>query len=474
MGLELDYIFHPRSIAVAGASVDPEKRGHSYVDSLLYHGFSGRIYPINPRGEDVLGQKAYRSLDEISGTVDYVISSVPSSAVLDLVDAAARKRVKAIHFFTARFSETGHEKDIALERELLKRASAAGIRVIGPNCMGIYYPKQGMSFMRFEREAGNVGILSQSGGNVHEIVYLSSMRGLRFSKAVSFGNAFDINESDLLDYFTADPETEVIGGYVEGVRDGPRFARALREAAATKPVVLLKGGRTQAGTRAVASHTASLAGSREIWRAVATQSNVVLVETLEELCDMLIAFRFCKPSQGHRVGVIGGGGGRSVEAADSCESVGLVVEPMPQSLRETFKEISPTHWDWVSNPVDGSILPGSGLDERVILKRMALSGSYDLFITNARELWSADSASDAEKVRKSAEGYFQSAEEVDRPLVVVQHDIASGIPWQDQALVEIRRAAIDRGVAMFPSVRRAALALSRLATYYRNRNNRSA
>ena len=186
MGSDLDYIFHPGSIAVAGASSDETKRGFSYVDALVYHGFNGPIYPVNPRGQAVLGLKGYTSVRDIPDKVDFVISSVPSQAVLDLIDDCAKKGVRFLHLFTARFSETGHAEAAALEQELLRRARNANIRILGPNCMGMYHPAHGISYMRFEKEPGSVGVLSQSGGNLNELCYIMGMRGVRFSKAVSY------------------------------------------------------------------------------------------------------------------------------------------------------------------------------------------------------------------------------------------------------------------------------------------------
>ena len=214
----LDPIFHPRSIAVAGASTDPSKSGHQFFSHQVNQGFAGDLYPVNPRGEDVLGYRGYKSLDAIPGHVDYVISSVPAEASLDLIDQAGRKGTRAVQFFTARFSETGDGEKAALERTLAARAKAAGVRILGPNCMGIYHPKQGMAFWRSPKEPGNAAVLAQSGGNMLELLHVTSQRGLRFSKVVSYGNATDVNEADLVEYFGQDAETAVIGAYIEGAR----------------------------------------------------------------------------------------------------------------------------------------------------------------------------------------------------------------------------------------------------------------
>ncbi len=309
MGLELDYVFHPKSIAVAGASATPDKQGHTYFKNLL-EDFRGRVYPINFRADEVLGVRTYKSVRDLPEQVDYVISAIPNRDILDLVDACASKGVKVLHLFTARFSETGYEAETQMEQEMLRRARAAGIRIIGPNCMGLYDPKEGISFGHgFPKEPGKVGFLSQSGGNASEAVSAGATRGLRFSKVISYGNALDINEADLMEYLADDPDTAVIGGYIEGVRDGPRLFKALRYAAQRKPVVLLKGGRTRAGTSMVSSHTASLAGSRQVWEAMCRQTGAINTSSLEELLDMIVAFNFMPPAKGFDVLVGGGAGG---------------------------------------------------------------------------------------------------------------------------------------------------------------------
>ncbi|MBF8286659.1 MAG: Acyl-CoA synthetase, partial [Dehalococcoidia bacterium] len=245
---EIEAIFHPRAIAVVGASANPDTPGYDYLHSLQTFGYAGEIYPVNPRAQEILGLPSYPSLREAPEPVDYVISCIPASAVLDLVDDCAAKGARALQLFTARFAETGRAEGAALERRLAERARAAGVRIIGPNCMGLLYPALGISFRAdMPRRPGKIGLLSQSGNLLFELTYFGEPRGLRFSKAISYGNGLDLNESDFLEYFAADGETAVVGAYVEGVRDGRRFLAALKRAAAAKPVVVLKGGRTAAG-----------------------------------------------------------------------------------------------------------------------------------------------------------------------------------------------------------------------------------
>ena len=475
MSLELDFIFHPRSIAVVGASASPGNRSRgTFVQPLLDHHFPGQIYPVNLRAEETLGLKGYASILDIPGPLDYVISGIPAPNVLELIDQCGQKGVRVIHFFTARFTETGRAEGAKLEQEVKRRAEELGIRLIGPNCMGVYHPAQGMAFGPSPREPGSVGFLSQSGGNASGLINGTSARGLQFSKVVSYGNALDINECDLLEYFASDPETSVIGAYIEGVRDGRRFPQVVREAVARKPVVLLKGGRTEAGSRAVASHTASLAGERQIWTALAQQTGAVLVGSLEELGDMLIAFRFCPPGKGYRVGVAGGGGGSSVEAADACEEVGLIVEPIPQSVREELQKRS-TFWDWISNPADGSILGRDDVTVDDIFELMARAPEYDLLIANMGEPWSMygragrGGGGGPGPSRASPSRSIEIGREAGKPAAFVLADTVAHSQNRNKRLVKGRDTLVEAELPIYPTVQRAARALSRLATFYRSR-----
>ncbi|HEX9641555.1 MAG TPA: CoA-binding protein, partial [Candidatus Krumholzibacteria bacterium] len=291
-------LLRPRSIAVAGASANPDSPGHDYLRCLIDRGFAGPIYPIHPREKELLGLEVYATLRDVPGEVDFVISCIPAEAVLDLLDAAAEKGVRCVQLFTGRFSETGRSDAADLERQVLERARAASIRLIGPNCMGLHDPGWGLSFRPdLPRRTGDAAFISQSGNNTTEVLLHSDVRGVGYRVAVSYGNALETDESDLLDMLAQDADVGVIGAYIEGVRDGRRFLDALRNAAAKKPVVVQKGGRSEAGARSAVSHTASLAGSREIWRGALRQAGAVQVHTQEELIDLLVAFSlFPKPS----------------------------------------------------------------------------------------------------------------------------------------------------------------------------------
>jgi len=353
---DLDPLFHPRSIALVGiTTTNPEHWTRTFLDSLLEFKFKGQIYLVNPKGGEIKGLKVYPSLKDIPGTVDYVIGLVPAPLAPQLVKESATKGAKAIHFCTAGFSETGEEERINLEKELTRLAQEEGIRIIGPNCMGLYCPKSNFSFAPdFPKESGTVGYISQSGGNSIALVKQAKWRGVRFSKVISYGNACDLNESDFLEYLTDDPETKIIAVYIEGVKDGKRFRQVLERAAKEKPVVLLKGGITEGGTRAVAGHTGALAGSEVIWDSLCRQLGVIRVYSLGEIIDVLVTLLFLPHLKGGNVALVGLGGGASVLITDECERRGLKVPPLPQELKERIQRLIPEAGNIFRNPVDYS------------------------------------------------------------------------------------------------------------------------
>jgi acyl-CoA synthetase (NDP forming) len=476
---EIDAIFHPRSVAVVGASANPDTPGYDYVRSIQEFGFKGDIYPVNPKGGEIAGLPVYASLRDLPGDVDYVISCIPADHILQLVADAAARHAKAIQLFTGRFSETGRPEDAALERKLLDATRRAGVRLIGPNCMGLLYPAHGLSFRRdMSHEAGVAGFLSQSGNLLFEITHFGEPRGLHFSKAVSYGNGLDLDESDFLEYFADDPETGVVGAYVEGVRDGRRFLAALKRASSAKPVVVLKGGRTSAGGRAAASHTAALAGTSRVWEAALTQSGALAVGTVEDLIDMLIAFSCMRPAlrsaaadQGerYRLGMVGAGGGRSVLTADLCEELGLAVPPLPVDVDAKVAQHAPDLAGWVTNPVDQSILAGSGLGGGQILEWLDESPEIDLLLGNMNEAWAFGRPNASDVLTRVAERFIKVAGKTQKPFAVAlgPSDYPDEARWR--LVSEARERLVGAGLAVFPSVERAVRALAAFSVYWSRR-----
>jgi acyl-CoA synthetase (NDP forming) len=466
----IDAIFHPRSIAIVGASANPDTPGYDYLHTLQQFGYQGRIYAVNPKADEILGLPVHHSLREVAGQIDYVISCVPNAFVLDLVDDCAAKGVKALQLFTGRFSETGQPDAIDLEHRLLAAAQGAGVRLIGPNCMGLLYPKLGISFRTdMSREAGTVGFLSQSGNLLFELTHFGGSRGLRFSKAISYGNALDLSESDFLDYFAEDSETKVIGAYVEGVKDGRAFLAALKRAAARKPVIVLKGGRTRAGGRAAASHTAALAGTSDVWNAAVAQAGAMSVGTVEELIDMLIAFDFMKPPAGRRLAMVGAGGGRSVLTADLCEELGLPVPPLPDDVQRKVAEKAPDLAGWLTNPVDQSMLAGSGLGGAQVLEWLDEGSGIDLLVANVGEPWAFGRPNAESIIPRVTERFIQIGTKTQKPFAVVlgPSDYSDESQWR--LVSAARERLVEAKIAVFPSVERAVRTLARMAAYWERR-----
>ncbi len=353
---DLDFLFHPNSIALVG--ITTAKTWHwtlTFLEGLLEIGFDRPLYLVNPKGGELKGHKIYTSLKEVPGKVDYVIGLVNAHIAPKLVEECAQKGVRAIHFCTAGFSETGEEDRVKLESELIEVARRKGIRILGPNCMGIYCPKSRLSYSpAFPEESGPVGVISQSGGNSIYLVRQAAQRGVRFSKVISYGNASDINESDLLEYLTHDVDTKIIALYIEGIKDGQRFRRALEEATKEKTVILLKGGATEGGARAAAGHTAALSGSRTTWDALCKQLGIISVSSIEEMIDVLVTLLFLPLPAGRNVVLLGAGGGASVLIADEFESRGLRILPLPPEIVAQIREFTPIAGNILRNPVDYS------------------------------------------------------------------------------------------------------------------------
>ncbi|MEX2081354.1 MAG: CoA-binding protein, partial [Dehalococcoidia bacterium] len=460
----LDFVFHPRSIAIAGVSAKegPGFGGGGFVASLQEIGFRGPIFLIHPTATAIRGLKCYPSLRDVPDEVDYVISSVPARLVPQLLEDCIARQVRVLHLFTAGFTETGDSEKAEMERAVVARAREAGIRLIGPNCMGLYVPSSRLAMMGGQpAEPGPVGMISQSGMNAGEFIRYGLPRGVRCSKVISFGNGADLKAADFFEYLADDPETELICAYLEGIQDGPRLATAIRRAGALKPVVILKSGRTEAGSRAANSHTASLAGSLEVFDGLCRQAGALRVESLEALVDMAVTFQFVKSLRGPNVVVVGGGGGASVLAADDLAAAGLNVPPLLPETREQLSRVTDEAGTSIRNPIDTmSMWSDDRFEATLRACATAANGDVVLHHTSFGGGPAGRFGDMRTRLVSQAEAIRRVQEETGTPIVVAVRPSTTAEAFAHS--VDFQDLCWQKGIATYPSIARAAQALSAL------------
>ena len=336
---KLDRAFNPRCVVVVG-----DKGESNYMWLRGQSEFKGKLYSVqvDPReieGIKALGVENFTSLMDIPEAVDLVVVAVPRAIAPRILEDCIRKDAAAAHFFTSGFAETDTEEGIQLEKLLTERAREANFHLIGPNCMGIFNPRAGIrqTPRQYTGITGPVGFISQSGTHAITFSEEAYRQGVDINKSVSFGNGVVLDSADYLEYFGRDDDIKVIGMYLEGVKDGRRFLTVLGEVSAKKPVVIWKGGRTEEGERAIASHTGSMAVPMAIWDAAVKQYGAVKVARMEELIDTLKAILYLAPVNSNTVGIAGGSGGQSVAIADVFAEAGLRVPPLTQ---ESYDELA--------------------------------------------------------------------------------------------------------------------------------------
>ena len=344
-------LFRPRTVAVAGASSTGTTVGNRYIRLLRDAGFEGAIFPIHPAAGEIEGLAAYPDIASAPEPVDYAFLTVPAERVASVLEGAGG-RLK----FAQVMASTEPEAQAGWDAALAALARREGIRLLGPNCMGTHSPRGRVTFMEGAgSEPGPIGVVCQSGGLGMDILLRGRQLGLRFSGLATIGNSVDVDPSDLLEHYLADDDTEVIGLYVEDVKDGPRFVRLARRNAGRKPIVVLPGGVTAQGGAAAASHTGAMGGSAKIWAGLADQAGLILTETLDGFLDMLQLCQSLAPSPetaGNGITLFGNGGGTSVLATDALDRAGLALARPDEAARAAFGEIELPPGASLANPID--------------------------------------------------------------------------------------------------------------------------
>lgn len=360
----MDRLFYPHSIAVVGASPNFGGGKLPYYQVLKGTGYAGRLYPVNPKYSQIDGEKVYAALEDLPEAVDLAIVSVPADMALATLKTAAAMGVKYVHFFTSGFGEVGNTQ---LEDAMLKARGQT--HIIGPNCIGVHCTESRLLFDPFFRQSGigKAAFLGQSGGITSNFIRMAQSRHIPINKVVSYGNQIDITIEDLIDYLAQDATVGVIAAYIEDIKNGERFRQVLHRATQAKPVVILKGGTTEHGARAAASHTGAIAARHSVWEAVMRQTRCIQVETFEQLMDVIMLATSDKPPTGERIGFLGAGGGTSVLFTDLASQHGLRLPELDQETQTGIAQRIRSINTCTLNPVD---LGAYGFDFNVMAHTM--------------------------------------------------------------------------------------------------------
>lgn len=344
--------FNPLGVAVIGASSNPSKLSFGILENLKQYGYSGKIYPVNPKSDAILGLPCFPDILSVPDPIDLAVVVLPANFAPQVLRDCAQSGIKAVTIISGGFKEVGDEGR-ALEEECLAIARENGIRIIGPNCVGTMdlYSGLNTTFIRGVPDKGGIGFLSQSGAICGGVVDYVKGKGVGFSHFISMGNELDVTETDMIAYLGEDDHVKVIAGYIEAIEDGERFIEVVTEVSKKKPVVLLKAGRSQAGARAVSSHTGSIAGSHAAYQAAFMQSGVIEVNTVSELFDVSLAFDKQPLPVGKRTAIITNSGGPAALASDALAAHSFELADLSDETKDKLRAIlNPSAQ--VSNPVD--------------------------------------------------------------------------------------------------------------------------
>jgi acetyltransferase len=429
-------LFSPQGVAVLGASRDPAKLGHRLLKNLSDYGYAGPIHPVHPSGEPILGYATIPQIADLPEGLDLALVSLPAPLVVPAVKALAERRVRVAVILSSGFGEVDAAGSAAQE-ELLAVAREAGMRLVGPNCMGVYSSHgrlNGTYFWELPREPGRISVVSQSGAYGGLIFRHLGSLGLGVAKFVSIGNQADLGVEEFLEYLADDAETGLIACFLEAVRDGRRFVEAGRRATTVKPVVVLKGGRTRAGSRAAGSHTGALAGTSAIYEAAFRRAGIVALRETEEFFDAIQALAQSRGPlpRDNRVAIVTVSGGPSVIAADTAEGLGLQVPALPEPCQAELRRMLPL-FAATGNPVDltPQIAPSAIAPAvRAVLCQEAISGAIAINV--------------GLDLPEFGEGLIRAAEEERKPLVAFTADVP-----------EVSRRFSSAGVPVLPTPERA-------------------
>ena len=469
---DIHAILHPKSIAIVGTSSDLGRGATMFLNSLLEIGYEGKIFPVNPKVDVSLGLKTYPSLLDVPDSVDHVIIGIPANETPNVVGDAVKKGVRSIHLFTSGFSEVGTEEGAALQKKITEIAKGKA-RIIGPNCMGIYYPGMKIAFDGFQPpKPGGAGFVSQSGGMANYFSRHAVLEGNFCSKVVSIGNSSDLRLTDFLEYLSEDEETTTISMYVEGLGEGEgrKLLEILEGTTKRKPILIWKGGQTDQGAKTALSHTGAMSSGYLLWETIARQFGVILVDSIEEMHDFIKLYRLVRPPESTRCCLVTFGGGNSVAYADICAKMGILLPELSEQTQDDLLEFIPAVGTIRRNPVDVS---AGGWETKVIentLRTVGRDPNIDsmVFIAQVGFLrrMSERFGMEPEKILDNQANEIVSASrELKTPLVCNNPQ-----PFEDQAgealTLRIKKHLEEKQVPTIPTVERTSKALKRYYQYH--------
>ena len=482
---DYERIFYPKRLAIVGVSPVGNLFGSGMILALNDMGYEGRIYPVNPKGGTFAGLEIYRSVEEIPDEIDFAVIAVAAQYVPEVLEDCRRKGAAGAEILSAGFKELGTREGIALEEEV-KRIAKKGIRVIGPNCFGIYCPASGMTLLPgpdLSRTPGPLAFLAQSGGMSIDFACTGRWMGLQFSKLVSFGNGADLRETELLAHLGQDPDTGIIAMYIEGIEDGEDFFRTLREVTRKKPVVIYKGGLSAAGQRAVQSHTASMGGSKVIWESILRQSGAVQVGNLWEMAQTCHAFTYLPERIYRGMTFVGGGGALGVTACDAAEAAGVELPVISGEIHDRIMAVLPKPGSSAVNPIDVASPMINVAMQREVLRSAASHERVDIQILiqllyHHKNMANRMGVSLREIVpyRELGDMIREVTRETGKPVVLILPNHKQDLQYLDveELIREARQAFIDRGIPVFDDLYSALAAIGHVSDYTARKNRRTA
>ena len=464
--MDLARLFYPKSIAVIGASPNVAGGKNPYFQVLKAAGYKGKLYPVNPSHKELNGTRVYQSIEDLPEGVDLAIVQVPVRKALDTITSAAKKGIRFVHFFTSGFSEIG---DVELEQAMIQQAHAAGTRIVGPNCVGVYCYESRVTFGGIPDQdgPGNVGYLGQSGGVTLNFRRMAESRKLGLNKMISYGNQIDLHAEDYIQYFGRDDQIKAIAVYIEDVKDGRRFVEVVSETSRRKPVIVLRGGTTELGARAAASHTGAMCGSQQLFSSVLRQCGAIEVQTLDQLLDVLALAVSRRIPSGNRLGFLGAGGGMAVLSTDQIAFHGFSMPELEESTKDLISQKIPPINTSVENPVDLGAYGRSFEIMNHSMRAMDTDRNLDVIVPyfSVEYVYTMT----GEDLAERAESMAAAIKDMSKPSLPVFASYAENDLRSEEARIALFSAFRKAGLPIYRSVEEAVYAMKKMVEWQSRR-----